>query len=739
MNYSLPLQQALKQYFGYDRFRAGQQEIIDAILAQRDVLVIMPTGGGKSLCFQLPALLQTGITLVVSPLIALMQDQVTALDKNGIPATFLNSTLGSAEKMKRTSDLLDGKVKLLYVAPETLFGENFLAFLDRIDQQVGISAFAIDEAHCVSEWGHDFRPEYRQLSQLRQRYPQVPMMGLTATATERVRQDILQQLQLKQPLVHIASFNRTNLYYEVIPKQGNQQSYALLLKQIQQAQGSGIVYCLSRKRVTETAAKLQRDGIAAIPYHAGMTNAEREVNQNRWIRDDVKVMVATIAFGMGINKPDVRFVIHYDIPRNIEGYYQESGRAGRDSEPAHCTLFFGYQDVETIKYLIEQKVDRQTGDPLEAEQRIAYQQLRQVLDYAEGAECRRIIQLRYFGEDFAGNCGNCDNCRDPRPLEDWTIEAQKFLSCIARTNQRFGMMHVIEVLRGSKSKKVLQYGHDKLSTYGIGKDKSLDEWRMLGRSLLHQGLLEQTTDGYGSLKLNELSWEVMRKQRSVEIAVTKREVKADHRESTEEGSLKRAEVEMLLEQLRSLRKRLADEQSVPPYVIFHDSTLKLMAQQQPTTLDQFKQISGVGDRKLAQYGEDFTTLIKSYRQEHNLTDADTPLSLVKKSSPSSVSGTVLETLELFQQGLSIDAIAQERQLKPTTIWTHFAQLVEADQSFEHERLVSPESQTEIIQAIESLGAESLRDIFDHLREKYTYGEIRLVRALWQKIGDEITS
>ncbi len=598
------LEQALKHFFGYEAFRPGQREIVETALENRDALIVMPTGGGKSLCFQLPALLKPGLTVVVSPLIALMQDQVQALQDNGIGATFLNSSLHPMEARSREAAILAGEIKLLYLAPERLLNERCLPFLDYVRSRMGLAGFAIDEAHCVSDWGHDFRPEYRQLQQLRQRYPDVPIMALTATATERVRQDIIEQLWLQDPYIHTASFNRPNLYYEVRPKPSPKQAYKELLHQVQQTAGSGIIYCLSRRKVEELASKLQQDGVEALPYHAGLSDEARSTNQTRFIRDDVRVMVATVAFGMGINKPDVRFVIHYDLPRSIESYYQESGRAGRDSEPAHCTLFFGLGDIKTVEYLIEQKTDPQ-------DQLIARQQLRQVVGYAEGTVCRRTIQLSYFGEGFPGDCGNCDHCLYPQPIEDWTIEAQKFLSCIARCQERFGMNHIIDVLRGSKNQKVLQNNHDKLSTYGIGKDKTADAWRILGRALLHQGLVEETSDGYSVLKLNAQSWEILKKQRSLLIAVPPA---TNHLEESESEGL-RADVEVLFQRLRSLRKRLADQQAVPPYVVFSDSSLKLMAQQQPQTLTEFARISGVGSRKLEQYGEKFTAEIRAYRQD----------------------------------------------------------------------------------------------------------------------------
>ena len=705
------LEQALKYHFGYDGFRLGQRQIIEQALQNQDLLVVMPTGGGKSLCFQLPALLKPGLTVVVSPLIALMQDQVEALQANKIGATFLNSSLNWDKVRSRESDILNGKVKLLYVAPERLLSERFLPFLDLVQEKLGISAFAIDEAHCVSEWGHDFRPEYRQMSSLRQRYPGVPTLALTATATDRVRQDIIQQLGLAQPNIHIASFNRPNLYYEVQPKR--KQSYSQLLQLIR-AEGSGIVYCLSRRKVDEITLKLQQDGVKALPYHAGLSDEERAANQTRFIRDDVQVMVATIAFGMGINKPDVRFVIHYDLPRNLESYYQESGRAGRDGEPARCMLFFSYGDIKTIEYLIEQKPDPQ-------EQRIARQQLRQVINYVEGTDCRRTIQMGYFGERFAGNCGNCDNCLSPTPVEDWTIEAMKFLSCVARCKERFGMNHIIDVLRGSKNQKILQYGHDNLSTYGIGKDKSVEDWRVLGRSLLHQGLVEQTSDGYPVLKLNALSWEVMRRQRSVSIAVT---VQTPQQQPSE---MRASEVEMLFQRLRSLRKQLADEQRLAPYMVFADSTLKSMAQQRPQTLVEFSKISGVGSHKLAQYGERFVSEIQAYCQEQGQSmqiNASTCITAFP-------SETQLLTLQLHRQGLSVEEIAQKRGFSLSTIITHLVELIEMNQPVDLNQLVLPVRQQLIVKAMQAVGAASLTSIYEHLKS-YTYDEIRLVRAWWRR-------
>jgi ATP-dependent DNA helicase RecQ len=595
---------ALRRAFGFDAFRPGQESVVRDVLAGRDVLALMPTGGGKSLCYQLPALMQRGVSLVISPLIALMQDQVRQLQDNGIAATFVNSSLESAEIAARLSGLVRGDYKLAYLAPERLVLREFLdGPLSRLSEGPGINAFVVDEAHCVSEWGHDFRPEYRQLSALRRRHPLIPILAFTATATPRVRTDIIAQLTLRDPAVHLTSFNRPNLFYRVRPK--SKRSYGELLTQAREG-GAGIVYCLSRRRVDELATELQSHGIRALPYHAGLEAQIRRDNQEAFIRDDAQVIVATIAFGMGINKPDVRWVIHYDLPKSLESYYQESGRAGRDGDPARCTLYFGASDIRTAEFLIQQKVDQSTGAPLESEQRIARQQLRQVLSYAESTECRRAIQLQYFDERFAGPCGGCDNCCETRTVHDSSVEARQFLSCVARLAQRgerFGSAYIIEILRGARTQRLIDRGHQALSVYGIGKHRSVSEWRLLARSLLHQRLLDQSQDGYSVLSLNESSWQVLREQRAVTVAVAVT-VNADQA-PVRGATAATAEGNELFERLRKLRKQLADAQGLPPYVVFHDATLREMVARRPQTLGEFAGIRGVGEGKLARYGQQF--------------------------------------------------------------------------------------------------------------------------------------
>ncbi len=601
----------LKQRFGFDSFRPGQEPVVRDILRGRDVLAIMPTGGGKSLCFQLPALLRPGVCIVVSPLIALMQDQVRLLQDNGIEATFINSSLDRAEVARRFAKLERGELKLLYVAPERLLQSEFEGdVLPRLQATHGISSLVIDEAHCVSDWGHDFRPEYRQIHRLRTRFADVPIAAFTATATERVRQDIVQQLALRQPCIHVASFNRPNLYYAVRPKA--KATYTEVLGLARDSTGAGIVYCLSRKRVDEIAGRLQEDGIRALPYHAGLESHVRRDNQEAFIRDNAQVIVATIAFGMGINKPDVRWVVHYDLPKTLEGYYQESGRAGRDGEPARCILYFGAGDIRTAELIIAQKIDPVTFEPLVDEQRMARQQLRNVLNYAESSECRRAVQLRYFGEAFEGKCGACDNCIEPRKVIDRTTEAKQFLSCIARLAQRherYGVAYVIEILRGGETQRVITRDHSSLSVYGIGKALGLHEWRDIARALLHQGLMKQSQDGYAVLSLNEASWTVLRGERAVHVGESVKPARGRKgaRPAATGGD------DALFEALRTLRKRLADEAGMPPYIVFNDASLRDMAQRQPTTLEEFATILGVGQAKLARYGQQFVELIRTTR------------------------------------------------------------------------------------------------------------------------------
>jgi ATP-dependent DNA helicase RecQ len=602
----------LKQRFGFDSFRPGQEAIVRDILDGRDVLAIMPTGGGKSLCFQLPALLRSGVCIVVSPLIALMQDQVRQLQDNGIEATFINSSLDRQEIARRFAKLERGDLKLLYVAPERLLQAEFEGeVMPRLQATHGISSLVVDEAHCVSEWGHDFRPEYRQLHRLRTRFANVPIAAFTATATERVRQDIVRQLALREPRIHVASFNRPNLYYAVRPK--TKATYTEMLGLARDKGGAGIVYCLSRKRVDELAERLQGDGVRALPYHAGLEADTRRENQEAFIRDDAQVMVATIAFGMGINKPDVRWVLHYDLPKTLEGYYQESGRAGRDGEPARCILYFGAGDIRTAELIISQKVDPVSFEPLVDEQRIARQQLRNVLNYAESSECRRAVQLRYFGEVIEGKCGACDNCLEPRSLIDRTTEARQFLSCIARLAQRrerYGVAYVIEILRGGETQRVITRDHGSLSVYGIGKDLGLNEWRDVARALLHQGLMTQSQDGYAVVSLNDASWQVLRGERTVQVGES---VKPARSRKGAKPVVAADGDDALFQALRGLRKRLADEAGMPPYIIFNDASLRDMAQRQPTTLEEFAGIAGVGQAKLARYGEQFVELIRTAR------------------------------------------------------------------------------------------------------------------------------
>jgi ATP-dependent DNA helicase RecQ len=590
---------ALKKYFGYETFRPLQEQIITDVLAGRDVFALLPTGGGKSLCFQLPALLHKGLTIVVSPLIALMKDQVDALQTSGIPATFLNSTLDGDEARVRLRRLHGGEYKLLYVAPERLMLEGFL---ERA-LNWNIAQFAIDEAHCISEWGHDFRPEYRELAKLRRRLPNVPMMALTATATERVRDDIVKHLALREPNCYVASFNRPNLTYRVEPKSS---AYSQLLSFTQaRPKGSGIIYCASRKTADTVASKLVADGIRAKPYHAGLDSKERAKNQEAFLRDDARVIAATIAFGMGINKPNVRFIVHYDLPKNVEGYYQETGRAGRDGLPSECLLLFSAGDVAKQIRFIEEKPEH--------EQRIARAQLREMVGYAETRQCRRAALLRYFGENWPNaSCDSCDNCLEPRETFDGTVAAQKFLSCVHRVREKsgfnFGINHIVEVLIGAETDPIRQRGHDQISTYGIGREMKRKTWQAIGRELTRLGLISVAPGKFATIELTPAGREALKCRTS--IILTKPGDTSDKQKRKPAGEIECDEV--LFERLRSLRRRLADERDVPAYIIFSDGSLREMAHAQPTRLAEFAAIPGVGQQKLKSFGEIFVSEIADH-------------------------------------------------------------------------------------------------------------------------------
>ena len=598
-----PLEGTLRRVFGYHAFRPLQREIIQDSLAGRDVFALLPTGGGKSLCFQLPALRRPGLTVVISPLIALMKDQVDALRANGVGAACLNSSLDDAARREAWRRLHRGEIRLLYVAPERLFAGTMLEELAR--WQLG--AVAVDEAHCISEWGHDFRPEYRQLSQLRERFPTVPFLALTATATQRVREDIVRQLHLRDPATYVASFNRPNLTYRIEAKGQTADRIARLARA--RKGEAGIVYCASRNATEALAERLVKEGVKALPYHAGLTPETRAANQERFLRDEVQVMCATIAFGMGINKPNVRFVLHHDLPKNIEGYYQETGRAGRDGLPSECILYFSPGDVAKQIAFIDEKTD-------ENERAVASAQLRQMVHYAESAGCRRVSLLGYFGETFPpGGCGACDNCLSPREDYDGTVHAQKFLSCAYRVRQKsgfdVGLNHLVAILTGSEAEGVLRWQHHTLSTFGIGKEMGRNEWGAIGRELVRLGLLQQAPGQMPTVSITAEGLAALRERRTVRLTKPRETPKASvPRSSTPSGSI--ACDEVLFEKLRRLRKRLADEQGVPPYIVFGDVSLRHMARDYPTTERDLLAVPGVGETKLRVYGDEFLGEI----QEH---------------------------------------------------------------------------------------------------------------------------
>lgn len=594
----------LNSTFGYHEFRGPQAAVIDALVAGDDVLVLMPTGGGKSLCYQIPALVREGVGIVISPLIALMQDQVNALRELGVKAGFLNSTLSTQEWWQTEAALQRGDIDLLYIAPERLIQPRTLELLHSVE----ISLFAIDEAHCVSQWGHDFRSDYLKLELLHREFPQVPRIALTATADLRTRDEIVARLQLHNAQQFISGFDRPNIQYRIAQKNNPKIQLMRFLRE-EQAGNSGIVYCLSRNKVEQIAEWLSAEGFAALPYHAGLPAAVRQKNQERFLREDNIIMVATIAFGMGIDKPDVRFVAHLDLPKSIEAYYQETGRAGRDGEAATTLLLYGLEDVVKLRQMMAQ------SEGSEEFKRNEQQRLNAMLGLCEITSCRRQSLLRYFGDTLAQACGNCDCCLTPPQTWDASEAVQMALSCVYRTGQRFGAGHVIDVLRGSNNEKILSFGHHQLSTYGIGKHLGADEWKSIFRQLVARGLLDVNTDGFGGLLLNETCRVYLRGEEKIHL---RRDVKlavSSPRRANLSQTIDSAD-QSLWNALRACRKRLAEEQGVPPYVIFHDATLREMLEFRPLTPEQLRAITGVGDSKLKRFGEEFLAVIRAAEYEH---------------------------------------------------------------------------------------------------------------------------
>ncbi|MET0088987.1 MAG: DNA helicase RecQ [Candidatus Thiodiazotropha sp.] len=693
----------LNRTFGYHDFRSPQDRIIGQLLEGGDALVLMPTGGGKSLCYQIPALLLPGVAVVISPLIALMQDQVNGLRQLGIRAAFLNSSLSADEARNVEENLLAGHYDLLYLAPERLLMPRTLQLL----QETPLALFAIDEAHCVSQWGHDFRPEYIQLCVLHERFPGVPRIALTATADEPTREEIAQRLALQEAQRFIVGFDRPNIRYQIMENDGNARERLLQFIQQEHPEDAGIVYCLSRKRVEETAVWLQSRQIKALPYHAGLDAQTRERHQNRFLHEEGVVIVATIAFGMGIDKPNVRYVAHLNLPKSIEAYYQETGRAGRDGQPADAWMIYGLQDVITLRQM-------QAASEAEAShKRRERHKLDAMLALCETTECRRQVMLGYLSDPREEPCGNCDTCLQPPTTWDATEAAQKALSCVYRTGQRFGVNYLVEVLLGKQNDRMVSFQHHTASTFGIGTEFSAAEWRTLYRQLIACGLLAVDLDGHGGLRLTEESRPVLRGEtrlmlRKLNTPATRQKTRRGRKDSFNEVN------NPAWEALRALRREIAETQGVPAYQIFHDATLMEMLEQRPRNRDQLARISGVGARKLEAYGDIFLACLESFTHAPEPGPRD----------------SLEETLSLLQQGLDIPTIATQRSLTPGTVYTHLAQAITEQRLSLEEALPLSASQLETIRQTFEQHApiERLKPIFEALDGEYEYGILRCVQA-----------
>ncbi|MGZ8243122.1 DNA helicase RecQ [Methylomagnum sp.] len=706
--------QILRTTFGYQGFRGPQADIVEHLVGGGDALVLMPTGGGKSLCYQIPSLVRPGTGVVVSPLIALMQDQVEALRQLGVNAAFLNSTLGLEDQRRVERQFLDGSLDLLYVAPERLTTERFLATLG----QAQVSLFAIDEAHCVSQWGHDFRADYWQLSLLHERFPHIPRIALTATADERTRQEIIVRLGLEEAQVFCSGFDRPNIRYTISLKQ-NPRAQLLHFLRAEHPGEAGIVYCLSRKKVEDTAEFLSGQGLTALPYHAGLSAELRQHNQRRFLMEDGVVVVATIAFGMGIDKPNVRFVVHLDLPKSLEAYYQETGRAGRDGQPSDAWMVYGLQDIIMLRKMVED------SEADELHKRVERHKLESMLGFCEVTSCRRQTLLRYFGEELPEPCGNCDTCLSPPVTWDGTDAARKALSCVYRTSQRFGAHHVVDVLLGRDNERIQRFGHNHLSTFGLGKELDEKQWLSVFRQLITLGYLMVDHEAYNALKLTEACRPVLRGEAQVRLRRDE-EKKASRRDTsanaTSNTSLADPDNYRLWEALRALRKRLAEEQNVPPYVIFHDSVLLDMVQKRPMGLPELGRLSGIGERKLERYGADFLAVIR----EHGAAPAPR----------AAMNDTVGETLALFRLGMNVEQIAAQRELKASTIYGHLAVAIENGKvELRDVATLSAKQSAEIKTAWEALTEEERRGmkaLFDALGGRYEYGVLRCVTADWNR-------
>lgn len=691
----------LQSVFGYDEFRHHQQNVVQRLIEGEDAVVLMPTGGGKSLCYQIPSIVRQGVGIIISPLIALMQDQVTALQQLGVKAAFVNSSLDQFEAQEVETRLLNGEIDLLYVAPERLMTERFLNLLSRAP----VALFAVDEAHCVSQWGHDFRPEYIKLSVLHERFPGIPRIALTATADEATREEIIQRLALQNAECYVSGFDRPNICYRVAENSGNARDALYRFIKNEHENDAGIVYCLSRKKVEQTAEWLCEKGFTALPYHAGLSQQVRQQNQQRFLSEEGVIIVATIAFGMGIDKPDVRFVAHLNLPKSVEAYYQETGRAGRDGLPSTAWMMYGLQDVITLKQMME------SSEADEVHKRVERHKLDAMLGFAELTSCRRQSLLHYFGDQLDQPCGNCDTCLNPVETWDATVAAQKALSCVHRTGQRFGVTYLTDVLLGKKNERISNFAHDQLAVFGIGKELDAKQWRNLFRQLIARNLLTVDVQGHGSLLLHENCRAVLKGEQTLHLRKQLLQTKT-------KSSKSRVKVanSQLWEALRATRKRLSEELDVPPFVIFHDATLMDMMERMPLTHEQLSGVSGVGATKLENYGEVFLKVIREHQDNQQA---------------GGTSDTINQTFELFNAGVDLESIAQQRGLGLSTIYSHLANLIQQGRVDVEDVVDLNKKEIQAIQAeILELGEEAkrLKAIFEYFDGQYEYEVLRCIRA-----------